>query len=303
MNFIGRTLGAARLLISANGPQLAVYGGLVAMTAGAIFTAKQTLNVESILAEHTPDLERIKHGEDLGLETYLAGGARADRTRVYTRVAIDLGKNYAIPASLFVGGGLMVIGGHRLLVQRNAALAVAFTGVKKAFDLYRSRVVDAFGVEADQGMLTGYTKTEVLGQDGLPQVVHKRDWGGAREDAYNRVFEQGESSEWTPDIGINRNIVGCARELAQQKLNWRGYLYLSEVYEALGFEETPESRVVGWKTRRNPDGTKDIPNVDFGLDKPLHDDWKYTQEAAIYLDFNCQGLIVGGNIQRALEQA
>jgi len=43
--------------------------------------------------------------------------------------------------------------------------------------------------------------------------------------------------------------------------------------------------------------------IDFGLDTPLPDDWKYSREKAIYLDFNCQGLIVGGKLQKILERA
>ena len=83
----------------------------------------------------------------------------------------------------------------------------------------------------------------------------------------------------------------------------RGYLWLSEVYECLGFPENDICRIVGWRVRTLPDGSRDIPHVDFGLDHPHPDDWKYNRENAIYLDFNVQGMIVGGKVQRALEAA
>ena len=108
---------------------------------------------------------------------------------------------------------------------------------------------------------------------------------------------------WTPDLGINKMTIQNQQRYAQELLNRRDYLYLYEVYQALGFDPTPTSRVVGWKNRRLMDGSKEIAVVDFGLDRRMPDDWKYTPEAAIYLDFNCQGLIVGGEVQKALERA
>jgi len=108
---------------------------------------------------------------------------------------------------------------------------------------------------------------------------------------------------WEPDLGVNKMFVGQQQRFAQELLNRRGYLYLNEVYKALGFPESDIGQVVGWKVKKNPDGSKDFPVVDFGLDRPLPDDWKYSKEKAIFLDFNCQGLIVGGKIQKILELA
>jgi hypothetical protein len=182
-------------------------------------------------------------------------------------------------------------------------LALAFTGVQKAFAAYRQRVRDEFGPMVDQGMLTGHKQIEVIDDDGKVQVVNTRDWDAQSTDPYNRVFAQGETSQWIDDLAVNKLFIQNQQRMAQILLGQRGYLYLSEVYEALGFPETDISRVVGWKERRNPDGSKDIPVLDFGLDTPLPDDWKHSREKAIYLDFNCQGLIIGGKVQKALERA
>ena len=133
-------------------------------------------------------------------------------------------------------------------------------------------------------------------------MITTRDWNESAHDPYNRVFEQGATSQWVPDLGINKGFVHNQNRFAQERLLREGILYLSDVYKALGFPETDISRVVGWKVKRLPDGSKDIPVVDFGLDKPHPDDWKYNKERAIYLDFNCQGLIIGGKVQKILER-
>lgn len=300
VEFITRAYSASKLLMKANAPTLMVVGGVVSMGAGTVLACKQTLKVEEVLAKHAPDLEKIKEGEALELSSYTKEVAQGDRFRVYSRASLDLGRLYAPSGVLFIGGATLVFAGHRLLLQRNATLAIAFTTLAKSFESYRNRVIDLKGHEYDQYFMNGGVNLideetgELTGQVG-------RDWRETDNDPYNRVFEQGASVAWKPDLGVNKMFIHQQRKFAQEKLNHQRYLYLSDVYEALGFPESPISRIVGWKVKILPDGSKDIPFVDFGLDKPLPDDWKYNQEKAIYLDFNCQGLIVGGKLQKILE--
>ena len=304
VTFITRAYGAAKLALKANAPTIMVTTGVVSMGAAVVTAGKQTLKVEEVLAKHTPDLEKIQHGESLQLENYGPDVARADRIKVYTRAGFDLVKLYAVPAVLFVGGAGLVFGGHNMMVKRNATLALAFTGLKKSFDAYRGRVVEKLGHDADQAFMHGAVLKEVIDpKTGKVETIATRDWEDSEKDPYNRVFEQGASSQWVNDLGLNKLFVSTQQRYAQELLSRRGHLYLNEVYTALGFPESDIGQVVGWKVTKYPDGTKDIPVVDFGLDKPLPDDWKYNQEKAIYLDFNCQGLIVGGKVQKLLEKA
>lgn len=301
LSFIPRALGAAKLALKANAPTIMVVGGVTSMGVGTVLACRQTLYVESILINHVESLEKIETGEQLELEGYSPDMARQDRIKVYTRVSIDMAKHYAIPAGLFLGGAGLVFGGHRILLRRNATLALAFTGLKQAFDAYRQRVVEAYGPEVDHELSRSRTvRVEEIDDQGkvVSSSLIRSDI-----DPYNRVFEQGASESWRPDLGVNRMFLAQQQRYAQERLNRQGHLYLCDVYEALGFPESDISRVVGWKIRRNPDGSKDFPMVDFGLDKPHPDDDLYSQEKAIYLDFNCQGLIVGGKLQRLLEKA
>jgi hypothetical protein len=308
MSYLTQAIGAAKLALKANGPTLMVGGGIVAMGAGTILACKQTLKVEEVLSKHTPDLENIerakKTAESSPAISYSKEDSRSDRIKVYTRAGLELGKVYAIPVVLWTGGATLVFGGHRMMAKRNATLALAYTGLKKAFDKYRERVRNEFGSEVDQAMYSGYKIQEFTDPvTGEVKTANVRDWDASAGDPYNRIFEQGATSAWEPDLGVNRMFIANQQRFAQQLLNRRKYLWLSEVYECLGFPENDISRVVGWKVRTNPDGSKDIPFVDFGLDKPHPDDWKFSKENAIYLDFNTQGLIVGGKIQKILEQA
>lgn len=302
MSYLTQAYGAVKLFTTAHLPTIMVGTGVVAMGAGAVVGAKKTLYVESLLVDHVEKLEQIEKATTMDLDSYTNKHAQSDRIRVYSRVGFTMAKHYAVPGVLFVGGACLVFGGHRIMLQRNATLALAFTGLKKSFDFYRQNVRDQWGTEADQAMLGGYTLKEVVDDEtGEVKTIAQRDWEQSDQDPYNRVFSQANSDQWQDDLSVNKMFIQGQQRMAQILLGQRGHLYLSEVYEALGFHETDISRVVGWKVTKYPDGTKNIPVVDFGLDLPHHDDFKYSRRNEVYLDFNCQGLIVGGKVQKALE--
>lgn len=300
--FITQAVGATTLVLKHHAPTIMVVGGVVSMGASVVTASKKTLYIDAILEPVVEKLEEINDAADRKVGSYTPKQARSDRFMVYGKGWYALTKHYAVPGTLFIGGACLVFGGHRMLLQRNATLAIAFTGLQKAFEKYRENARHAMGDEFDQAMISGFTRKEVVGPDGEVTEINARDWHSEdNADPYARVFEQGESTEWRPDLGMNKHFVAMQRKYAQEKLNRQTYLYLSDVYEALGFEETPISRLVGWKVTRNPDGSKDYPSIDFGLDRSLPDDWKYNQEHAIFLDFNCK-LIIGGDVQKALEK-
>lgn len=304
MKIIVRAYHAAKLAAKANAPTIMVAGGVAAMGASVITASKQTLKAEQVLAVHVPKLEKIQAARALDVKGYQDEEALQDRFKVYTATAWDLGKLYAVPTVLFVSGAGLVFGGHHIMLKRNAALSIAFTTLQKAFAKYRQNSVEAMGPEFDRAMMGGWKSQEILDEKtGKTETVSVYDWDSEISDPYNMVFDQGNSTQWEPDLGINKGFVAIQQEYAQEKLLRQGVLYLSEVYKSLGFPETPISRIVGWKISVNPDGSKDIPVVDFGLNKVENQQFMYGPDHSIYLDFNCQGLVVGGIVQKIMEQA
>ncbi len=301
--FITRAYGAAKLFGKANGPTLMVAGGVVAMTAGTVLACRQTLLVESVLDPHTRQLDKIQQGSELGLDSYKEENSRSDRLKVYGRVSYDLIGLYAVPGVLFISGTGLVFGGHRILMKRNATLALAFTTVSKSFEAYRNRVRMEFGNEVDAGLASGHVMRQVTNEQGETEYVAEKDLVNSAIDPYNRIFGEGYSSQWQNDLGVNKMFIANQQRMANILLNHQGYIYLSDVYKSLGFPESDISRVTGWKVTRLPDGSRDIPFVDFGIDRPHPMDDACKIDNAVYLDFNCQGLIIGGRVQKALEKA
>jgi len=300
MSFITRAYGASKLLLKAKAPTIMVVGGVSSMGVGTVLACKKTLHIEEVMEQHVVTLEKIQTGLEMELEGYSPEHARADRFKVYARIGVDTGKLYAVPGVFLVGGAALVFGGHRILLQRNATLAIAYTGLAKAFESYRNRVAQSYGEMAENAIARGGV-VQGAREDLGDKVYEVTSDPNEDPDPYNRVFQQGDSEAWQNDLGVNKMFIAMQQKFAQERLARRGYLYLNEVYEALGFPESAISRVVGWKVTRNPDGSKNFPHVDFGLDKPYFDDYKWSSMNAIYLDFNCQGLIVGGSVQKILE--
>lgn len=298
MSKFREALGALKLALKENSPTILVASGVVVMGASVIVASKKTLELQETLKPHTEALEEINAPEGKYADT------PENKQIVLAHTTKDVVALYFVPGVLFVSGAGLVFWGHNIMVRRNATLAVAFTTLKKSFDAYRARVVANEGHTADQYYMHG-SKTiasEALGEKAGLEYA-SRDWDDSATDPYNRVFSQQTSKEWENDLGSNKFFISCKQKEAQRLLNRRGYLYLSEVYDSLGLDESDISRVVGWRIRTLPDGSRDIPVVDFGLDKPIPDDWKYNQKREVYLDFNCQGLIVGGKVQQMLESA
>lgn len=298
MSFLTRAAGAIKLAAKAHAPTIMVVAGVTAMGGSAVMVGRRTLKLEETLEPHADTLEH---------QRLHSGGKLSDvqKTELAKAAGLDVIKLYAAPAALFAGGAALVFGGHRVMLKRNATLAIAFTAVSEALEKYRARVREEFGSEADQAMLNGYNINEVIDpKTGKVATVNQRDWDAQESDPYNRIFSRETSpTRWIDDLGVNQLFVSNQQRMANIQLGLKGYLYLNDVYESLGIEKTDIGQVVGWKVKKLPDGSRDIPFVDFGIDKPHPDDWKYNSNNEIYLDFNCSGLIVGGRVQKALEQA
>lgn len=290
MSKLSRGIAALKLGLEAKQPEMLLVGGILAMGAAVVVACKQTMKLEEKIA---PLMEEVENAHN--------SGNKKDEDAARAQVVVETAKAYAVPALLFIGGAMFTIKGHQIMQDRQLKLALAYTATKKAFDAYRQRVVEDQGHASDQYYMNG-AKDVKISPNGYPVTVASRDWDESRKDPYNRVFAQDTSSEWENDLGMNKHFIACQQRFAQQKLNRDGYYYLNDAYEMLGMSKSDIGQVVGWKVEILPDGTRSVPTIDFGIDKPLPDDWKYNANREVFLDFNCQGLIVGGKIQKWLEE-
>ena len=100
---------------------------------------------------------------------------------------------------------------------------------------------------------------------------------------YTRVFDE-TCSQWTRSIAVNKYFVEMAQQHFNDILNYRGYVFLREVYEHFGWRVTQASIKCGWH-RDSDIGDRVIEFKIFG-----GEDW---YEPNLIIDFNVDGDITG----------
>ena len=100
---------------------------------------------------------------------------------------------------------------------------------------------------------------------------------------YARFFDE-SCEKWTKDREINISFLKTLQTRCNDLLKYRGYLFLSDVYEKLGIPITEESCIVGWMFEE--------PNeIGDNFVQFIYDETD--ESACILIDFNVDGDIFG----------
>lgn len=102
---------------------------------------------------------------------------------------------------------------------------------------------------------------------------------------YGRTFDS-NCPYWMRDRKYNLHFLSTIQDYFNAVLKHRGYLFLRDVYEYLGFPITRESVVVGWIYKE--DNTAGDNFVDFNI--PEKD--SEGESCDIPIDFNVDGIIL-----------
>lgn len=100
---------------------------------------------------------------------------------------------------------------------------------------------------------------------------------------YARIFDR-NCPMWDPDREVNLIFLHHAQDYFNDKLKFKGRVYLSEVYEQLGIPVDEASRRVGWRYYKG--NVKGDNFIDFSLPEEYDDG-----SCDILLDFNVDGVI------------
>lgn len=99
------------------------------------------------------------------------------------------------------------------------------------------------------------------------------------EDNYNRFFDE-NNQLWTKDNVMNRFTLNNQRKYIYDLLATRGYLFLNEAYDMLGFSRTKNGQLVGW-TYKEGMTVGDIYTI-----------YRLGESFVYLLDFKPQGIIL-----------
>lgn len=296
----GQILVKTKLGIKKHSPEILVAAGIGTGIVAAIVACKQTIKANDIVAEARKSLQNIEDVKELAANNeveYTEENEQKDREIIGKQVTIGLVKSYALPVGLGILSVTCILAGHHILKKRNVALAAAYSALSTDFMNYRKRVVDKYGKDVDFMLKNGLEKQIVANQVIDPETGEVKEtkeevltYDGDKLSQYARIFDEVGSTQWTPSADHNRAFLLMEQNYFNERIRTRGYIFLNEVYERLGFRPTKAGSVVGWVYQN-----ADYEGIDFGIFTA------HTQKAAeflegtepsIILDFNVQGDIL-----------
>lgn len=287
MKFVPKTItkSVARAILKSkkNSPSVFFVGGIIGVTGATVLACKATLNLEEVLEGAESRISDVSESDE-SLQV-MSDNRRMEHYKdvawVYSSSAYDVAKLYApavIVGAISIGA---LTGSHVTLVRRNTALTATVASLASAFDMYRERVRDSVGFKRELEIYQG-RKAIVVDQDG-ESIVVKENTGSGFSNPYTKLFDE-FNPNWEKYPEYNRNFVLTQERVWNHKLQTRGHVFLNEVYDALGFERTPEGQVVGWVL---DDGSY----IDFGLYTDVNELFMDGHERSAWLDFNVDGVI------------
>lgn len=296
----GQILVKTKLGIKKHSPEILVVTGIGTGIVAAIIACKQTIKANDIVAGARKSLQNIEDVKELAANNeveYTEENEQEDRKTIGMQVAVGMVKTYALPVGLGILSITCILAGHHILKKRNVALAAAYSALSTDFMNYRKRVVDKYGKDVDFMLKNGLEKQIVANQVVDPETGEVKEtkeevltYEGDKLSQYARVFDEVGSTQWTPSADHNRAFLLMEQNYFNERIKTRGYIFLNEVYERLGFRPTKAGSVVGWVYQN-----ADYEGIDFGIFTA------HTQKAAeflegtepsIILDFNVQGDIL-----------
>jgi hypothetical protein len=284
-NALSRKVAMQGLLARKHSPQILFGAGVVGVVATTVMACKATLRLEEVLEEAQADITRINEESH---SSYSDEDKKKDKAIVYVRSGVAVTKLYGPSILLGVASVSALAGSHHILSKRNAGLMAAYGVLEKGFNDYRARVRDELGDDKDKEFLYGSETVEVL-KDGANGPKKSKVKVAHNPSVYAKFFDE-FNKNWSHIPEYNFMFLRQQEIYFNQRLQAQGYLFLSDVYDDLGIDQTKESRVVGWL--RNGDGNG---YVDFGVFdgegiERMHD-FVTGRENAILLDFNVDGVI------------
>lgn len=290
---IATRVGNSTLVARAHSPKVMFYSGLVLMGATVVTSAKATLQLEGVLDDIKADREDVKSVQVRHPEKYSEREINKLNAYITFRGAARVVKLYLPAVSLGVAAVACLTSSHNQLTRRNAGLSAALAATERALDGYRNRVREAYGEEKELDLWRGVEEktVPVLDDEGRETKSKKKVKTGGGHSPYARVWGRDTSNEWDPNEAYNFAKLKHVQEWGTMRLNYKGHLFLNEIFDELGLDRMPYGAVVGWKSKNNGG---DDGFVDFGImgrDDNEFLDFVRGFEDHIMLDFNVDGEI------------
>lgn len=290
----------AKFFMSKNSPTILTISGVVLEVAAVVTAAYRTTKIGEINDAHAKNMDLIKKAQkavkndSTGELEYTENEADADKALVNTQRVIAYAKNYAIPGVLTIASISCILGAHRIISARYSGVVAFASSIAGEFNHYRERIRTEVkdGEKIDSDIMHNIKNTETVNEKGKKTKERKRDMTFDLSDT-TRIFDKDNVNwdEYVPEMNVA--TIRTIEKRANDELRAKGHLFLNDVYNMLGFEDTSVGAVVGWSL---DDKAKET-YVDFGIFNGTDDPWDFEANepwdgtTPLYLKFNVDGII------------
>lgn len=303
-------MGRASLKIKKVSPELLMFGGIGGLIGAGVLACRATLKFEALLDDQAAKIIKCNEAvEKYDEEQYTPADYNHDLKVIKLQTAWGVVQLYGPAFTLGLTGVGCILGGHHIMKKRNMALIAAYKLVEESFAAYRKRVVDELGEGKDRHYMYGTEYEEVVQNVTDPETgktkkvkTTEQILNGQTVSGYARLFGNPDdnpggdvTSQWSPRDNttgdINMMFLRQKQNWMNEKLNAYGHVFLNDVYEELGYEQTPAGQIVGWvKNGVGDDYISFGPMVEALSDADgrafTHDQIRYRKGDPILLDFN-----------------
>lgn len=298
LNTISSTFTKCKFWANKHSPELLIGSGIILAVGSIVSACIATTKLNKVIEPANEKIcvlhsePKTKDNQKKILATYAKTAGKV--LWIYTPAVLTFG----LSMSCFLGS-------HNILKGRNVALAAAYTTLESGYKTYREKVKEKLGEEVENKLYkdAGIIKkkaTEIGSQDLKSEDSVEEN--AKNINPYTALYTCGNRG-WERNACLNYDYLMTQQAYLNHKLQSQGFLFLSDVYDALGFdasilgaEKVRASHILGWiydPTDQNRDNY-----VSFGLtnknnvaksyiSKQLEDN-----EPNFWLEFNCDGDIL-----------
>lgn len=286
--------------IKKHSPEILMGTGIVGTVVSTVLACKATPKATKIIEEHNSNLAAIKTCKETVDIEYDKKTEQKDTLITYVNTSKSLIKLYAPSILLFGASVASILGGHKIISERYASMSAAYVALDSSYKGYRKKVAEKLGeaVEKELRYDVKQNKKDVeIVDEKTGEIKKKKE--NVKEigdnpsftSPYARFFDE-SSPYWRKDPEANLMFLRGVQDDMNEKLKKKGHLYLNDVYQALGLQESRYKCKAGWIYDKNSDGDD---YVDFGIydqeGNELNNEAKRRfvngLEWSILLDFNC----------------
>lgn len=293
MSSIGNVVNKVKVFGQKNSPEILLGIGIVGFIGTVVTACIASSKVESVLDDHKIKMSKIEEAKELiasgemDAEDYTQKDEILDKVKFYTETGVALLKLYGPTIGLGAMSVYCVLSGHKILNGRYVGALTAYNGLLGTFKKYRKNVVDAYGQDVDRAMR--YGAEYILEKKKNEKVTEKKENIEMTfpEDDTARYFDA-QNPNWDPNPNFDIMFLRGQQNILNDILQTRGHVFLNEVYDALGFNHTPQGAVLGWVKGMGDD------YIDFGLYDQSKDPIRRFvngQDNVVLLEFNHDGVI------------